>query len=486
MRIAIVHYHLKRGGVTRVVENTLSALIDKGVDVVVLAAENSGLSEEFGSHFVAVPELAYKSVTNCHSASELEGALRRAAGKALNGAPDLWHVHNHHLAKNTSLTGAVAAMAGAGERLLLHIHDFPEDGRPGNYQTLRNDLADGDNEILRQILYPMGAQIFYGVLNRRDFDVLNRAGVPECQIQLLPNPVSTPCRDAPLSPLPELSFDRLILYPTRAIRRKNLGETLLWSAVAPPGDLFGCTLAPDNPAAKPIYQRWVDRATEWGLPIEFELGKRMPVSFDSLVLSSDSLITTSVAEGFGLAFLEPWAFGRPLLGRNLPDITSDFVDVGLDLGALYDRLDVPLAWIDQDLLRAELSATLRKSYQQYSLELPEHSVDKTFKDLIAGDVIDFGRLGEGIQEEIILKVMGDSGCAKALQPQCLSESLSTEHVAHNETVARERFSLDQYGRRLMDCYSRLVNIEGTPIEWAEPASVLDQFLSPAAFNFLRS
>ena len=40
--------------------------------------------------------------------------------------------------------------------------------------------------------------------------------------------------------------------------------------------------------------------------------------------SAHRLVTTSVAEGFGLAFLEPWLFGKGLLGRNLPEITVDF------------------------------------------------------------------------------------------------------------------------------------------------------------------
>lgn len=486
MRIAIVHYHLKRGGVTRVIENTLAALREKGVEVVVLAEECSGLDEVYDAQFVSVPELAYQTGKGRLSASELEEALRAAAKKFLHGPPDLWHIHNHHLAKNTSLTEAVASMAESGERLLLQIHDFPEDGRPGNYQILREDLGGSDERLFRQSMYPVGNQVFYGVLNRRDFEVLNRAGIPENQIQLLANPVSAPPCLGEGPRLPDLSYDRLILYPTRAIRRKNLGEMLLWSAVAPRGDLYGCTLAPDNPIAKPIYQRWVNRAMAWGLPIEFELGQRMPVSFESLVQSSDSLISTSVAEGFGLAFLEPWLFGRPLLGRNLPQITTDFVDVGLDLGHLYESLQIPVAWIDLDQLQAELTATLRQTYQQYSLDLPETSISETFENLTRGEVIDFGRLGEGFQEQIIHKVISDLKCAEAISPQRLAHPHSAEVVEGNGAVARERFGINEYGLRLMDCYSRLVATETSRLKWADSALVLEQFLNPESFNFLRA
>ena len=38
--------------------------------------------------------------------------------------------------------------------------------------------------------------------------------------------------------------------------------------------------------------------------------------FAALLASAHALVTTSVAEGFGLAFLEPWLMGRPLAGRH--------------------------------------------------------------------------------------------------------------------------------------------------------------------------
>jgi len=179
-------------------------------------------------------------------------------------------------------------------------------------------------------------------------------------------------------------------------------------------------------------------------------------------------------------------FGRPLLGRNLPQITTDFVDVGLDLGHLYDSLNIPVDWIDLDRLQTELTATLRQTYQQYSLDLPETSISETIENLTRGDVIDFGRLGERFQEEIILRIIGDPVCAEALSPQRLAQSLSDEVVDGNGAVARERFSLNEYGLRLMDCYSRLVAAETSSLKWADSTLVLEQFLNPESFNFLRA
>ena len=39
MRVAIVHYHLKPGGVTRVIENTIRALNEKGIESMVFCSE---------------------------------------------------------------------------------------------------------------------------------------------------------------------------------------------------------------------------------------------------------------------------------------------------------------------------------------------------------------------------------------------------------------------------------------------------------------
>jgi hypothetical protein len=43
MKIAIVHYHLQPGGVTRVIENTLQAWEENGTEIEAVASEWPGL-----------------------------------------------------------------------------------------------------------------------------------------------------------------------------------------------------------------------------------------------------------------------------------------------------------------------------------------------------------------------------------------------------------------------------------------------------------
>jgi hypothetical protein len=55
---------------------------------------------------------------------------------------------------------------------------------------------------------------------------------------------------------------------------------------------------------------------------------------------ADLVITTSVLEGFGFAYLEPWIADRAVIGRSIPMITPDFRAKVMKLGHLYIALIV--------------------------------------------------------------------------------------------------------------------------------------------------
>lgn len=236
------------------------------------------------------------------------------------------HVHNHTLGKNVALPSGLARLAGDGYPLLLQIHDFAEDFRPANYGHLRDSFCRQEHVDLAAALYPQAPHIHYAVLNGRDYDILQAAGVAAGRLHLLPNPV--PEMDH-LPQAPEARrrlaerFDvaehqRFVLYPVRCIRRKNLGEALLYSALAPPDTVFGLTLPPLNPAEVPIYESWKELAAELDLPCRFGVGTPGALTFAENLAAADLILTTSLAEGFGMVFLESWLAGRPLLGAICP------------------------------------------------------------------------------------------------------------------------------------------------------------------------
>jgi hypothetical protein len=480
MRVAVVHFHLRRGGVTRVIQTALESLRGEDIEFLVLAGEVGPEFREAVSpeEVQEVPGLGYSDEFDSDQVKTLQNDLEAAARKRWGALPDVWHVHNHCLAKNLNLIGVVHNWAHDGQRLLLQPHDFAEDGRPGNYELLRAELAAGEETQLRDLLYPTGSHILYGFLNSRDRNFLIAAGLPAEQTVPLPNALSSK-----KLPPPYLAERPLYLYPSRCIRRKNIGEMILWSAIKGRGVQFGSTLAPENPAARRLYDDWKVFVSEKELQVEFEMGEQPGVSFDELLSRAIGIITTSVAEGFGLAFLEPWQIEKPLVGRNIPDITNDFGEVGLELGYLYDRLTVPIEFVGADAFDSALRCSLGTTVDSYGVPFTRRMFIEARNALLLNGQIDFGVLNEELQRNVIEAVM-ERGCGE-MNSVNLDLPLHEEREANTRCVERE-FSSAGYGRRLLGYYRQLAGTESTTTEDLDPAQVLNQFLDPKRFNMLRT
>jgi glycosyltransferase involved in cell wall biosynthesis len=464
MKVAIVHYHARPGGVTRVVERAVESLGDRA-RCLFFTGEAARGETPVQKEIRVIPSLGYSSDQKTVSPD----LLKRARG-AFGGEPDIWHIHNHSLGKNPALTQEVTTLAMAGQKILLQIHDFAEDGRPGNYRNLGK---------LVNRLYPVGPHIHYAVLNNRDFGFLKAAGIPEATLHLLPNAVS-PLPRAALRNQGSGGGSPLFVYPCRAIRRKNIGELLLWSALMPEAR-FAITLAPKNPEVKPIYDAWVAFAKELSLPVEFDAGAS--TSLHEMIAKADALITTSIAEGFGLAFLEPWLADKPLTGRNLPEITGDFAEQGLDLSALYDRLAVPLVstgWTIQDEFFLTLEKTMRASREAYGRPWSDAVLEEAKAALVQDGAADFGILDEELQRTIIRAVKND--------PSLLNIKLgdSSGAAENNRNAVETAYSLKRYGEQLFSIYEKLLAAKAGTVSYADGGKLLDAFLEPGRFNLLRT
>lgn len=514
MKLAILHYHLNPGGVTRVIANHLHAL-DAGdstgppLEVLVLydgqrAGWPHGLID--GLHrldvrLMAVPRLAYDVDTIAQPdvlARELKDILTRHGCQ-----PDatVIHAHNYSLGKNGSLPGALRRLAGDGYRFLLQIHDFAEDFRPENYRHLRESCAAGD---VSQGVYFQAPLVHYATLNRRDFSVLRAAGVADERLHFLPNPVpelgELPSREAAKAALESRwglpKHERYVLYPVRGIRRKNTGEMLLLSVLVNSAGHtlanFAMTLAPLNPAAVPFYHRWTSLARELQLPCLFDTGGKGGLSFLENVAAADSILTTSVAEGFGMAFLESWLAGRPLVGRNLPEITADFVDAGLQLDALYERLAVPLEWVGRDDVITAMQDACRELYAHYDAPLPDRANIEAAVDRMTHDgLIDFGRLDEPLQERVIRRAHSDASARDELvrlNPALARWDDAVEpSIANNQRVIRGSYSVQASGVRLRSIYRAL--IDSRRGAWERPADarvILSAFIDLNRFHLIRT
>jgi len=470
-RLAIVHYHLRGGGVTRVIAHAAEALARAGWQVRVLVGEKPRVPVEYD--YQVVDSLGYDADRDQPvDPDQLLSDLTDAAGDV-----DLWHIHNHSLGKNAALPRVVRMLAEQGHRLVLQPHDFAEDGRPSNYQHLsQRDALDA--------LYPVAEHIRYAFLNSRDRHALRDAGLIAAHAWPLPNAIDLQAdEDEPVPDQP----GRLFLYPTRAIRRKNLGELLLWAAASRNDeDRFAATLAPTSAVDIPIYEDFKALAGRLDLPMAFEIGSANDASFTALLKSAHALVTTSVAEGFGLAFLEPFLVNQSILGRDLPAISDDFRAEGIDLSSLYRRVEIPLDWLDAHALRRRIADQLARSYASYNQPCDDDHVQRAFHAAASGDTVDFARLDEPLQHQVIEHVHADSDAAELMQPHTLDTPLDPDVVAANRKLVLDRYSLESYADRLQKLYNEVLSASVGPVDALDPQNVLVQFLKPEQFYLLRS
>ena len=499
MQLVIIHYHLNRGGVTRVIESHLRGLATLELakhpsSVMVLYGGrcegwNDALAEElpFPVTLVSLKSLDYASEIGMleTGVSEIETDDRPQADLVLavqqafiNASIDrrsaIVHIHNHSLGKNRQLPTLVGQLARDGWRLLLQPHDFAEELRPSNYRYL---VSDSDSVAdVQAHLYPQADHLRYAVLNRRDYRVLEKAGFQH--VELLPNPAGHPLEAVPRN----AGRDRLarfgvpadrpyVIYPVRGIRRKNLGELLLWSAVFPTAT-FAVTLAPLNPDERNSYQYWVGLADELGLSVLFDVGGAGGVTLAENYAAADAIITTSVAEGFGLVFLEAYQFGLPLYGRDLPGITDDFRDAGMTFPGLTSQIQIPTTAVDWGTVTQQREDLFHALCADY--ELPETGmgvVDRREHDetvFLPPTELDFGRLGRDFQQTFLRRVVGSTELRASLGNQndgmrafarWLESGKHEQPVQDNRRVIQEKYSVQVIGERYYQICRGLLDSE---------------------------
>jgi hypothetical protein len=528
VQLAIVHHHLNPGGVTRVIENQLRALAvaDPATRPERVVLLHGGRSERwprqalatdlpFACDELVVPAIDYDDPL----ASQAEGLpaqshlwLADTVTSALTAAgcgprETLVHWHNHSLGKNLGTPSAVAQLAAAGYRLLLQIHDFAEDFRPDNYRRLAEANA-ATGFPLDAWLYPQGAGIHYAVLNGRDRRILAEAGVTLERLHWLPNPAAPPpmaSDQAAARKRAEQAWEcagvrHLVVYPVRGIRRKNLGEMLLWSA-ALRDTCVAVTLVPRNPVERASFDRWAELARELHLPCR--LGRRAAVganepsvelTFGEALSASDALLTTSVAEGFGMGFLESWLARRPLVGRDLPEITTDFTATGLDLGGLYQRLEIPCHWFAGAAVVEELTRLIRGTFDAFRVTPPANLNAALGAKFAPPDprhaTVDFADLPTRFQEEIIRRTASSPADRQHLlelnSRLSLPVAADPRRLTQQAEVVKREYSVNALAERLSDTLQGVFNspaVCGSPLARGE--LVLARFLEVDRFRPLR-
>jgi hypothetical protein len=201
--------------------------------------------------------------------------------------------------------------------------------------------------------------------------------------------------------------------------------------------------------------------------------------FDDLLLASDVVVTTSLLEGFGFAFLEGANRGRPLVGRNLPDVTVDFVGSGFPASSLYSSFLVPV----EDKVRKEMISRGRQFATQKGLALGMSSarIDAfihAVETIFAEDAVDFGFLDLHQQLALARYAENDSFVRdlRTLNPGAAGPA---EIPAGFSTRLEEQFGLHAHASRLVAAFEALF-----ANDWEEQApmaiskQLLDLYFQP--------
>ncbi len=466
MKIAYLHYHLKPGGVTTVIRQQVLNR-PHGTASVVLCGENPASS--FPAPVVTVPGIGYDGSAGTEKpAAEIAAQIDEAIKRSFDGAGrcDLIHIHNPILAKNRQFLEIIRHLQTMDYPLLLQVHDFAEDGRPAVYY--HHDEYPSD--------------CHYSVINHRDYRFLAECGLAPDGLHYLPNSVASAA--SPASPAEMSDF---ILYPVRAIRRKNIGEALLLAVFLPlPCHLF-ITLPPNSPGDFPAYHHWQQLATQIKLPVKFEMG--LQSDFQMLLQQARHVVTTSISEGFGFAFLEPWMAGKSMEGRLLPEICQDFSEAGVELDHLYPQMRFPMGWIGRDRLIQRFQACYQRNCRLFGSSYSPASFRRFIAPLEKKTTLDFGMLDESLQTDVIKAVRTAPAKQKELQalnPALMRmgrKSVSDQQIEKNRQRILTTFGPEAAARRLEDVYRRVINRSVT--HRIDKSQLMSKFLKINNFNLLK-
>ncbi|MBA7544372.1 hypothetical protein ES705_36727 [subsurface metagenome] len=349
-RLLIIHYHLNPGGVTRIIESQVKSLkeFDPSLQIIVVTGhcENPDIIRRHGAEIIINSKLNYLSSKTSDLNSEYKTIMSFFSG--LFQKEDIIHVHNLNLGKNPLLTLAISEFAFKGFPILNHAHDFAED-RSQNWQFLKDIIERKFGKNLSSVLYPYLPNFKHATLNSFDKRRLIDYGIPEEKVFLLPNPVSfsgsktelnySDIRTKICEQLKIDSGKKLVTYPVRVIRRKNIGEYILLASILSEEANWLVTQPPRNPAEIKPYEQWKNFCKMETIQLIFEAG--VSIDFETLIRSSDFCFTTSVKEGFGMVYLEPWLLDTPVIGRDLHQITEDIKQSGIEFPLLYNAMKIP-------------------------------------------------------------------------------------------------------------------------------------------------
>jgi len=425
VNLVIVHYHLRPGGIRRVIELATPHLVRElqHVTTVTLAC-GSADDEKWNRQFAALirpATLIIRREKSFNYTSEQKvppAEIQRQVVAGLNRLfRDAHHenclvwAHNLGIGRNLLLSRELARACVARDiPLISHHHDWWFDNRWRRWPEIRQ-LGFRNLMQVANATFPKCAQIRHAGINSEDGSVLKEQ--LSAAAAWLPNPVP---RQTPPSRNAVRAASRWIettlgergapiwILPCRLLRRKNVAEALLLTRWLRP-EAWLVTTGGVSSADEMDYYRRLQRVANQahyqlrlGVLQGDESGKP---SVPELLAASEAVLLTSIQEGFGLPYLEAAAAGRPLIARNLPNVAPDLRKFGFRLPQAYQEIKVTTDLFDW---KAEVSRQ-RKLFANWRKGLPEGVRQSVATPVVleskSATVVPFSRLTLTAQLEVL-------------------------------------------------------------------------------------
>jgi glycosyltransferase involved in cell wall biosynthesis len=363
VKLVIVHYHLRPGGIRRIIELATPHLLrqfGREIESVVLVtgeARDRQWNKFFEKHvgeasvkFVVDPAFGYLSerrATRRTLLPRIRAALDRLMEDACAENIIVW-AHNLGIARNLILTRElVAACERHGVTLVAHHHDWWFDNRWMRWPEMRR-FGTRTLTAAAKIVFPKSRRIRHVTINHADARVLQHhfgkrvAWLPNLTERgASPPPTRVEAAGAWLQRKLRDHGAPVWILPCRLLRRKNVAEALLLKRWLRP-QAWLVTTGSVSSADEMAYAHKLETAAHrhhWRLRLGVLAGDEAgKPSVPELLAASECVMLTSIQEGFGLPYLEAAAAGRPLIARALPNIAPDLDRFGLRFPQYYEEV----------------------------------------------------------------------------------------------------------------------------------------------------
>ena len=362
MKLVIVHYHLRPGGIRRVIELAtphLARRFQSAIETVALACGeandrkwNAWFQEQLSGipvEFFVEPAFNYLSEQR-RPPRAVSRLIRAALAKLFHAASAknclVW-AHNLGIGRNLLLTRELTRCCSAKRiPLIAHHHDWWFDNRWLRWPEMRRSGFRTLRAAARTV-FPPGSGVRQVAINQADAEILRRHFAKRAG--WLPNltepaPATTPARVRAAKAWLERELADgapVWLLPCRLLRRKNIAEALLLTRWLRPEAWLVTTGGVSSAHEQAYADRLAEAAGQHGWKLRLGIlhgAKQGGPGVNDLLAASEVVLLTSIQEGFGLATLEATAARRPLIARSLPNVAPDLRRFGFRFPQCYAEL----------------------------------------------------------------------------------------------------------------------------------------------------